>query len=120
MANKFKAALAKLDDALKDLTSLHVQTFTGTVNLGIGGPEEGEVPKDRFKTLKEALVVAEKESRVSLVAESLYKFDGDSYNFITDKKNVPESALEMHQKAVKAGLDTRVALLNLGKSILGL
>jgi len=101
-----KDALKKLNDAVNDLTSLHVQTFTGIVDIDV---DDGD-----FKVLKERLAKATKESGVTLVAESLFKFDGDSYNFITNKPDdVPAKALEMHKNAIEAGIETRQGLLNM-------
>jgi hypothetical protein len=108
-----KDALSKLNKAVEDLTSLHVQTFTGTVNLEVGN--------DDFDTLKQQLKKASEGSNVTLVAESYFKFDGDSYNFITNKTDdVPSSALEMHTNAIKAGIETRQGLLNMFKKALKL
>lgn len=107
-----KDALKKLNDAVKDLTSLHVQTFTGTLDL--------EVPQDGgFDKLKDKLKKAKTDGNVSLVAESLFKFDGDSYNFITNQADdVPDKAFVVHQSAINSGLETRRSLLNLFKNLI--
>ena len=105
-----KSALNALDEAVKDLTSLHVQTFSGTLNLDVKGNES-------FTELKKELVDAG--GKVTLVAESLIKFDGDSYNFVAqDVENVADITYDVHLKAVKAGLDTRQGLLTLFKGLI--
>ncbi len=105
------SALSRLNDAIKDLTSLHVQTFTGTLDLEISAERN-------FDTLKAQLNKAKTDGNVRLVAESLIKFDGDSYSFVTkEADDVPNNAFEVHQNAVKSGLETRQALLALFKGI---
>ena len=105
-----REALGKLNDAIKDLTSLHVQTFTGKVDIS---------GKDRtFDTIRETIESADTTVDITLVAESLYKFDGDSYNFMTDKEGgIPTSALELHKASVEAGIKTRQGLLQMVKGI---
>lgn len=104
-----KKALEDLNNALKDLTSLHVQTFTGTMDLDVS-------PDRTFDKMMKDLKTAKTGNTVRLVAESLIKFDGDSYNFITDDADdVPSNGFEVHQNAVKSGLETRQALLALFK-----
>lgn len=114
--SKLKDALMALDNAVKDLTSLHVQTFTGTVDFAVDGSQSF----DNISALvKEAAKSADgTEARIKLVAESLYKFDGDSYNFISaDQDSIPEAALELHKAAVEGGIKTREGLMNLVKGI---
>lgn len=108
-----KSALEKLDNAIEDLTSLHVQTFTGKLDITIEGNET-------YKDLRTA--VEEKKNDVNggliLVSETLAQFDGDSYNFVKqDLDSVPQVALEVHKNAVKAGIETRLGLLGLFKDI---
>jgi hypothetical protein len=107
-----KEALAKLNDAVKDLTSLHVQTFTGELEVDINGSQD-------FDTIR-ALIKKEKtDGKIILVAETLAQFDGDSYNFVKQElKDVPQIALEVHQKAVQSGIDTRLGLLELFKDLI--
>ncbi|MCP5046381.1 MAG: hypothetical protein GY940_04360 [bacterium] len=109
-----KDALKKLNDAVNDLTSLHVQTFTGTLDLEVPAGGSGD-----FDTLRKTLKTAKESGTVTLVAESLIKFDGDSYNFVTkNSDDVPEEAFEVHQDAIRAGLETRQSLLALFKGII--
>lgn len=107
-----KGALTKLDRAVEDLTSLHVQTFTGELDIEITGKEE-------FSSFRESVKKSKDSGKISLVAETLAQFDGDSYNFITkDLNNIPEIALELHQNAVESGIETRLGLLTLFKDLL--
>jgi hypothetical protein len=102
-----KAALSALNEAIQDLSSLHVQTFTGKVDFA-NAVNHGDI--------KSAIDSAEQASEIKLVAESLYKFDGDSYNFLTnDEGGIPASAMELHRSAVEGGIKTRQALAELVK-----
>lgn len=108
-----KAALEKLDDAIEDLTSLHVQTFTGSLNVTINGNEG-------YTDLRTAVEAQKNDVNggLVLVSETLAQFDGDSYNFVKqDLASVPQVALEVHKNAVKAGIETRLGLLGLFKDI---
>lgn len=106
-----KKALKALDEAVKDLTSLHVQTFTGSVKFS---DEERT-----FDTVRKTIESADNASEITLVAESLFKFDGDSYNFVTNQEGgIPSSALELHKASVDAGIKTRHGLLQMVKGVL--
>ncbi len=107
-----KDALENLNNAVQDLTSLHVQTYTGEVNLELDGTES-------FKDLRELVKASEESGKITLVAETLAQFDGDSYNFVKQNlDDVPELALETHKNAIKAGIETRLGLLDLFKGLL--
>lgn len=113
--SKLKAALQKVDDAVKDLTSLHVQTYTGHLDVTLDGSQSFE---DIRKLVKDASKkTGNVEAKISLVAESLYRFDGDSYNFIGNSNTIPDSALELHKAAVEGGIKTRQGLMEMVKNI---
>ena len=107
-----KEALNKLNEAVQDLTSLHVQTFTGEIKSEITGSES-------FEDIQKLVQQAKTDGEISLVAETLAKFDGDSYNFVKqDLSNIPAVALETHKNAVQSGVETRLGLLKLFKDLL--
>ena len=106
-----KNALGKLDDAVKDLTSLHVQTYSGEVSSTIDGSQS-------YDDIRQLVKTAVSEGKITLVAETLAQFDGDSYNFIKQElDDIPQLALEVHKNAVQSGIDTRLGLLTLFKDI---
>jgi hypothetical protein len=108
-----KQALTKLNDAVKDLTSLHVQTFTGEIETQV----DSSKTFDEIKSLINS-EASKTDAKIKLVAESLAQFDGDSYNFVRqDLEDVPSLALEVHKNAVKAGIETRLGLLTMFKDI---
>ncbi len=105
-----KQALEALNEAFDDLTSLHVQTFTGKVEFSNTGSS--------YTDISNAVSRAVADQKIILVAESLYKFDGDSYNFLTsDEGGIPSSALELHKAAIEGGIKTRQGLMELAKGI---
>ena len=104
-----KDALTKLNEAVTDLSSLHVQTFTGSLQTSIED-------QAGFDTVRQAVAQARSDGNITLVAEAYYQFDGDSYNFVTSE-DVPTSALELHRSAVEAGLATRRGLMELVKGV---
>jgi hypothetical protein len=102
-----KSSLKALNDQIEDLSSLHVQTFTGKITFAGSGS---------FTDIETAVQQAVSAQTVKLVAESLYKFDGDSYNFLTnDEGGIPASAMELHKSAIEGGIKTRQALAELVK-----
>lgn len=104
-------ALKKLDELFDDLSSLHVQTFTGSVSTDL---TQGDGAK--IENLRKAVSALRAEGTVQLVAEAYYQFDGDSYNFLTSE-DVPARAVEMHTAAVEAGMKTRQGLMELVKGV---
>lgn len=108
-------ALKALNNAVEDLTSLHVQTFTGTMTTQI----ESAKSFKEVKTLIETEKNNKTDATIELVAETYAQFDGDSYNFVKkDLENVPSLALETHKNAVAAGIETRMGLLKLFKDLI--
>jgi hypothetical protein len=110
--SKLKTALENIDNAIKDLSSLHVQTFTGSIQFN----EESQNGRT-YDTIETAIKEAKANKKITLVAESLYKFDGDSYNFVTSDTGIPSSALELHKTAVEGGVKTRQGLMTMVKGI---
>ncbi len=105
-----KTALDKLDNAIKDLTSLHVQTFTGKVNFTDAD--------ETYDNIRATIQNAQNNSEITLVAESLFKFDGDSYNFVTNQEGgIPSSALELHKSSIESGIKTRQGLMQMVKGV---
>ena len=111
-----RKTLKTLDAVIDDLTSLHVQTYTGTINWKDFWSKVGDVQDESktsrslraFEGFSEQLPT---DGSVSLVADTLMKFDGDSYNFITTE--AAEPAMQLHKNAVESGINTRVGLLEL-------
>jgi len=125
-----QTTLEKLNETIDDLSSLQVQTFTGTISFNLSDQDTDAQDTDdqdtnganlnkKYSNIYETIKNAHKGGDITLVAESFYKFDGDSYNFLTSDANVPPKALELHTSAVQSGLETRQALINMAKNALG-
>ena len=108
-----RSALKKVGDAISDLSSLHVQTYTGSVTVDLDNIAGDEHGMDR---VRDAVATAKADGKIHLVAEAYFQFDGDSYNFLTGD-DVPPRALEMHTAAVEAGMKTRRGLAELVKGV---
>lgn len=103
-------ALSALNNAVDDLTSLHVQTFTGNIAF--------DHDTQNYDDIRQLIQQAQTNADVVLVAESLYKFDGDSYNFLANAESgIPASALELHKAAIEGGIKTRQGLMELVKDV---
>ena len=110
-------AVRKLDGLITDLSSLHVQTYTGNVEVDLDSLPDGVHGMDR---VRDAVKQARADGRVTLVAESYFRFDGDSYNFVAGPgAEVPPGALAAHEAAVASGIKTRQALVELVKDVFG-
>lgn len=108
-----RKAVESVSEAIKDLSSLHVQTYTGSVAIDLATVSDDKLAIDTIRaTIRDE--AGKPEGTIKLVAEAYYQFDGDSYNFLTSEA-IPEGALEMHAAAVEAGIATRQGLVELVK-----
>jgi N-methylhydantoinase B/oxoprolinase/acetone carboxylase alpha subunit len=97
-----KDALEKLNEEIKDLTSLHVRTYTGTLSID---------PGTKVDLAKVAAEVNKEDSNLTVALETLIQFDGDAYNFVA--AGATEALQTVHKDAVEAGIKTRQGLLEL-------
>jgi hypothetical protein len=105
-----KDALQAINEAFNDLTSLHVQTYTGVLDFD-AKPTKTSSAFDKVRDYVKG-ESAKPNGKIRLVAEAYVQFDGDSYNFVTEE-DVPARALELHRDAVEAGINTRRGLMEL-------
>ena len=114
MANiedKVTGALSKIGDVLEDLSSLEVQTLTGSLDVTV---TDGKL--DNFETLLEKSNTA---GHLKLRAVTRMMCDGDAINLVPEE-DYPEHIQNVHAAAVKAGIDTRHGLLSLFGGMVGL
>ncbi len=120
-------SLSKLGSIVVDFTELEVITLTGTLSqrynalpappAGGAATAAGEAnPVGTSPTTLKwsdlvSSAVTNPAGEVVLAASTLIKFDGDSYKFISIDPRVTPAHLAAHDAAVKAGMDTRMALL---------
>ncbi|MCA9636944.1 MAG: hypothetical protein KC420_13035, partial [Myxococcales bacterium] len=100
----FKDAIAKFTDEVKDLSSLQVTTYTGSLEEAIG--EGGEINWEAFKPTSGKLVLA---------AATLVKADYDTVNFRSGDKSLENigDLLELHQSAVESAQNGRLAMVKM-------
>jgi hypothetical protein len=135
-----KAAFNTLKDVVEDLTSLQVQTFSGTIDIriektgfrtlreAIEAKRHADIEGDRISRNEDTNAVTVKEADgegsvtvkgdIEVVATSYIQFDGDSYNFIAT--GASDKLVKAHNDAVAAGMESRKALLALLLDIVGL
>ena len=101
--------LKGLGEAVGDLTSLSVETYTGTITAGIQGAAD-DAAIDWDALIKEARKGAE--GAVSLKLASRFHFDGDATLFIAEGE-LPADLREAHDGAVAAGQAVRAGLMDL-------
>jgi len=102
-----KEAFEKLGDAIDDLSSLEVLTFTGDMQVSIQGDGAGNLI-DWDKLVAEA----KPDGTVKLVLASKFEADGDAKLFKT-LGDVDPSIRAAHDEAVRAGQQVRKDLMEL-------
>lgn len=109
-----KEALKTLNEAVADLTSLHVQTYSGTISFKDRGDNE------TFNNLRDKLSQGkgpdDTDVDIQLKLETLIKFDGDSFNFVA-KESVSDELFKLHRDAIDSGLKTRLGLMEMMKNV---
>ena len=109
-----RAALAKIEEGLKDLSSLEVQTYVGAIDVAIDDDRHGL--KDISALLSSAKA---KDSGLKLCAVTKMMCDGDAINLVPEEA-FPEHIQKVHEAAVRAGIATREGLLALFGGMVGL
>jgi hypothetical protein len=112
MADKkpFADALQTIKDAVVDFSQLNVRTFVGTIDVsfdGNGNPEWNRLLENALSN-----------GKIKLVASTTLFIDGDADNF-EDTDSMTPGLREAHQNAIKAGQDSRAAMLELIKGKIG-
>ena len=103
----FSDVLQKLKDAVVDFSQLNVRTFVGSLDIAISGAGD----PDWDALMKKAVT----DGKVKLAASTTVRIDGDSDNF-EDPDHITAGLREAHANAVKAGLESRHAILETVKS----
>jgi hypothetical protein len=101
-------AFENLKNAIGDLSSLDVISYSGTLSAAIQADDQGNII-DWDKLVTEA---KKEEGKVSLKLASHFKFDGDATLF-SSSGDIPVSLRSAHNEAVKAGQQIRKDLFEL-------
>jgi hypothetical protein len=96
-----RQAFEDLKDAACDLTSLDVQSFTGTLKAEVHGGEGGNII-DWEKLVADA----GPDGGIKLVLASHFKFDGDA-TLYTAEGQIPADIRAAHADAIQAGQQIR-------------
>jgi hypothetical protein len=121
-------ALTKLRDgveeALGDLTTLDVVTFTGNINIMSNiVEEEGDKPKIKLKKLYQNIAseAVKVESALRVVAFTHVDFDCDSVNFVkTDMTEAEAKLLDAHNAMVNTAQETRQGVITMITEAIGI
>jgi len=104
-----ETAFKKLGNALEDLSSLEVRTYTGDIKTFLSEDETAE----NFKKLVSDNVAA---GTLELKLYTRLDADGDSDHFFASG-NIDETMLKSHVEAFKMGQDIRRAYIELFKDV---
>lgn len=105
----FKDVVNNLKNAVGDLSSLTVETYTGSITADIQGAE-GQGVIDWTKLVNKAK--EEAGGTVHLKLASKFNFDGDATLFIAEGE-MPPDLRSAHDSAVLAGQEVRADLMEL-------
>ena len=103
----FEDTINKLEEALKDIKTLTVRTYTGSLSGVIG--DNAAPPK---LSLDEILTNAKAKGNIELVAQTEIEIGGDLDQFLTSD-NVSDDIKKAHFEAVTAGQESREALYSI-------
>jgi len=117
ISGKMESALGKIGDVLEDLSSLEVQTYSGSIDVSFDG---GLGVDGKLKSITDLLAAAKAaDNNLKLCAVTKMSFDGDAINLVPEE-GLSERIQEIHIAAVKTGIDTRHGLLSLFGGMVGL
>lgn len=104
-----KEAVGKFSDSVKDLTTLKVTTYTGSLEQAL--TESGELNWDAFKPTNGKLVLA---------AATQVAADYDTVNFQSNDASLDNlgELLQLHQAAMESALSSRTALIKMFTGLL--
>jgi len=112
ISGKMESALAKIGEVLEDLSSLEVQTYSGSIDVAFDGSLGAD---GKLKSIS-VLLAAANATGNNL---KLLSFDGDAINLVPEE-GLSERIQAIHIAAVKTGIDTRHGLLSLFGGMVGL
>ena len=111
----------KIGDAIDDLASLEVTTYTGNFSLSINDIKENEENKPfKIKSLLQSSPTA-LDAKLELVAYSRFEIDSDASNIVkSDLTEQDKTLLEAHQAMVESAMTARKSTLEMITNLIGL
>jgi len=117
ISDKMTGALGKIGEVLEDLSSLEVQTYSGSIDVAI---DTALGDNGKLKSISDLLASAKAtDNDLQLRVVTKMMCDGDAINLVPEN-DFPEHIQNVHAAAVKAGIDTRHGLLSLFGGMVGL
>lgn len=104
-----RTVLNAAKDAIADLSSLEVQTYTGEITVAID-----DIGTTDFETI---LSNAKATGNISLSQVTKLNIDGDGINLVSDAPPPPHVA-DAHKAALAAGENVRASILELFKGLI--
>lgn len=114
-----KKALQKVGDFVDDLATVEVRTYSGSVqSITRAMNVETSADGNRFKAI---LDNANTDADIKLAFLSILDFSGDAILFRAEDETIASAELEAaHQAAVASGIQSRQAIVDLFKDLVGL
>ncbi|HAA10937.1 MAG TPA: hypothetical protein DCE41_04235 [Cytophagales bacterium] len=115
---------AKISDKIEDAASLEVATFSGTFEIETSSligqtKEDGSVDKFSVEKVLSSINSSTVNSKLSLVAYSLIKLDGDQANIVKSTLNEQEKELvNFHRQMIEASQKSRQAIVDMVAGLL--
>lgn len=103
----------KIENAVADVSTLNVQTFTGDFTVLVEGARGKSIEE-----LDKIIADATKNGTLSLAMSTRVELDGDTLHFIGNSAS--ETAVRAHHEAVKAAQEYRSALLQAFGDLIGI
>ncbi len=114
---KLTRGLESIGDFLEDMSSLEVQTYTGSIDVAV---DTALGDDGKLKSITDLLAAAKAtDNNLKLCAVTKMMCDGDAINLVPEG-DFQEHIQKVHAASVKAGIDTRHGLLALFGGMVGL
>ena len=114
-----KSALQKVGQFVDDIATVEVQTYSGKVeNIHAAAAVAVGADGNRFKAILDA---AKADANIKLAFLTVLDFSGDAILFRAEDETIATAELvAAHQAAVTAGIQSRQAIIDLFKDLVGL
>jgi hypothetical protein len=110
----------KVGEAIQDLASLEVTTYSGDFTLHISDIKEEGQDAFKIKSLMQSMQ-AGVQSKLNLVAYSRFEIDSDASNIVRQNLGEEDKMLiEVHKEMVKAAQEARASMFSFAKELLKL
>lgn len=102
---------SNVKDAIKDIATLEVLTFTGEISASINQEADGANSSGDILNWDDMLSQAKASGNVQLVAATKISFDQDTRQFVAT--GAPQVLVDAHQAAVENATEVRKSMVDL-------